>query len=246
MRSFTRALAAERLKLSKSFIWLLIPISPLIALLIGMLVNLEYTEPELNSAVIIASMASFHAMLFLPILTGILSAFVCRYEHSGGGWKALLSLPLSRPALYIAKFTVVAGLLAVTQLLFVGAVIAASAYQQIDGGIAWTLILQSTISGWVACLPLAALQLWVSTGWSSFAAPLTINVMLTLPNMLIINSAKYGPYYPWAQPALAMLSVDPKSFGALTLPLDNILITIGGSFIVFFLGGMLYFSRKEI
>jgi len=246
MQSFTKVLSAERLKLSKSFIWLLVPISPLISLLIGMLVNLDYAEDELNSAVMISSMASFHAMLFLPIMTGILSAFVCRFEHSGGGWKAQLSLPITRPALYIAKFTIVAGLLAITQLLFAGAVIAASIYQQIDGGIPWSLILQSSITGWIACLPLAALQLWVSTSWSSFAAPLTINVMLTLPNILILNSAKYGPFYPWAQPAMAMLILDEQSFGAMTLPLENILITISGSFLLFFLGGLLHFSRKEI
>lgn len=247
MSGFFHILASERLKLSKSFIWLLVPISPLIALLIGLLLNLKETPLELQFAIALSSMATFHAILLLPILTGIFSAFVCRYEHSGGGWKQLLTLPVSRTGLYMAKLSLVAALLAMTQLLFLGAVLIVAAYHglAIDGEM-WASLLPSVICGWIACLPLAALQLWASIGWSSFAAPLAINVMLTLPNMLIVNSAQFGPYYPWAQPSLAMLITDAMDFGAFTLPLESILITVLGSLILFVGGGLIYFNRKEV
>src|SRR4030095_6500145 len=193
MSAFLRLVASEHLKLSKSFIWLLIPISPLLSLAIGFFVSLDTVDAswELGKyAILVSAMAAFHAMLFLPILTGILTAFVCRYEHVGGGWKQLLTLPISRTGLYFAKFTVVAILLAVTQLLFLGAVLIAAAYQGLDGGLPWGMLLTGIGSGWLACLPLAALQLLVSVSWSSFAAPLVINVMLTIPNMLILNSER--------------------------------------------------------
>lgn len=249
MNGFLRLLAAERLKLAKSFIWILIPLSPLLSLAIGMLVPLEsygVSEASQQYPILVSSMASFHSMLFLPILTGILSAFVCRYEHVGGGWKQLLTLPVSRASLYMAKLSVVALLLAITQLLFLGAVIAAASFHGINGGLPLEMLLKGIGSGWLACLPLAALQLLVSVSWSSFAAPLVINVMLTLPNMLIVNSERFAPFYPWAQPMLAMLSFDGQEFGAFALPLENILITVTGSFTLFLAAGLLYFTRKEV
>lgn len=246
MASFFKVIASERLKLSKSFIWLIVPVSPLIALIIGLLASLDNVRTVDPYTMLLSIMATFHAVLLLPLLTGIFSAFVCRYEHSGGGWKQLLTLPVSRTALYSSKFLLVALLLAATQLLFLGAVLIAAAYHGFDGGIPWGTLLPNIICGWLACLPLAALQLWVSVGWSSFAAPLSINVIFTLPNMLVVQSADYGPYYPWAQPTLAMMPTDSMNFGAFTLPLENLLITILGSFIVFWIGGLLYFNRKEV
>ncbi len=246
MTTFFKVLASERLKLSRSMIWLLVPLSPAIALLVGMLSSFDEVPAELHFPFLLSAMAMLHAMFFLPILTGIFSSFICRYEHGGGGWKSLLSLPVSRSGLYMAKFLIVALLLAITQLLFLAALWIASVARGVEGGISWELLLPSVIGGWVACLPLAALQLWVSIGWSSFAAPLAINVMFTLPNMLIVNSAKFGPYYPWAQPMLAMVKDDSMSFGAFSLPLESLLITVLGSFIVFLVGGLFYFNRKEI
>ncbi|MGG1634027.1 ABC transporter permease [Paenibacillus sp. FSL K6-3182] len=246
MIGFLRLVAAERIKLFKTFIWILIPLSSLLSLALGMLISFDSPDASAQYALLIASMASFHAMLFLPILTGILSAFVCRYEHVGGGWKQLLTLPVSRIGLYFAKFSVVAVLLAITQLLFLGAVIIAATYQGIDGPLPWAMLLKGVGSGWLACLPLAALQLLVSVSWSSFAAPLVINVMLTLPNMLIVNSERFAPFYPWAQPMLAMLSFEGDNFGAFALPLENLLITITSSFVLFFAIGLLYFTRKEV
>jgi hypothetical protein len=249
MRSFVGLLNAERLKLGKSFIWLLVPISPLLALLFGVLANLDSYSGDGAIAqyqVMISLMSMMHAMLFLPLLTGIFSAFVCRYEHAGGGWKQVLALPVSRTGLYAAKLAMVAALLVITQLLFLVSVLAAAKYQGIEGAIPWAMLLKSTIGGLFACLPLAALQMLVSVGWSSFAAPLVINVMLTLPNMLVVNSEQFAPFYPWAQPLLAMLVFDQTDMNALSLPWENVLITVIGSSVLFLAAGLIYFNRKEI
>ncbi|CAM4512621.1 hypothetical protein FHS16_003391 [Paenibacillus endophyticus] len=249
MASFFRLIAAERLKLSKSYIWVLALVSPLLSLAIGILVSPDkfgMTNDQEKYALLVSSMASFHAMLFLPILTGILSAFVCRYEHVGGGWKQLLTLPVSRSGLYFAKFSIVASVLALTQLLFLAAVCAAAAYHGYAVSLPWETMLTGIGSGWLACLPLAALQLLVSVSWSSFAAPLVINVMLTIPNILVVNSERFAPFYPWAQPMLAMLSFSGEDFGAFALPLENVLITVLGSFVLFLAAGLLYFNRKEV
>ncbi|WP_334074007.1 MULTISPECIES: ABC transporter permease [Paenibacillus] len=244
MVTFFRVLSSERLKMSKSRIWLVLLASPVLSILIGVLSNPpEGTDPW---TVIAGTMSILHGMLFLPIISGLLPAFLCRYEHTGGGWKQLLVLPVSRTSVYLAKFSVVAGLLAVCQVIFLAAILVAGKIQGFDAPIPWSMLIASQLGGWIACLPLVALQLGVSLTWASFAAPLAINVSLTIPNMLIVNSSTYGPFYPWAQPVLAMMPKGMESYGAFNLPLENLMITVLGSFILFFAAGLIYFRRKEI
>ena len=246
MKSFMNVFHSEGMKLRKSNIWLLIFVSPLLASLLGLLeVN---RDAELNAWPLLWTiMASIHALLFLPLLTGVFSAFVCRYEHNGGGWKQLLALPVSRSGLYMAKFLHVVLLLALAQLLFTAGLIAVGFLNGYEMNIVpWDEFARRACSGWFATLPLAALQLFISTAWASFAAPLAINVMLTLPNMLVVNSEKYGPWYPWSQPARSMLLISDNNYGAFNMPMETLLFIIAGSFIVFLSAGLMYFSRKEI
>lgn len=241
MKTFNRVLQSEWLKLRKSNIWLLIFVSPILAFFSG-LVDLGYSD----WGILLSQMVFIHAMLFLPLLTGVFSAFVCRYEHGDGGWKQLLALPMSRTHLYLAKFVIVVILLVLTQLIFFGGVFAAGQIQGLTQAVPWDMMLRSGIGGMVAVLPLIALQLTVSIAWSSFAAPMALNFVFTIPNMLIVNSADYGPWYPWAQPMLAMMPYNPDSFGAMNVSFETLIYVILGSFVIFFASGLTYFQRKEV
>ncbi|NEU27814.1 ABC transporter permease subunit [Paenibacillus polymyxa] len=238
---YVRLLSVERMKMAKSPVWLLALVSPAIAVLIGLLAN-----PGGNWLLLLAAMLTIHAMLFLPMLTAVYGSLVCRFEHGGGGWKQLLSLPLSRTGLYAAKLTIIMAMVGLTQLLFGVALLGVGAAQGMNGPIPWAVIVQSLLAGWVACLPLAALQLMVSFLWSSFAAPLALNFVFTVPNMLIANSQTYAPYYPWVQPLLAMMPSGGDNFGAFMVPTDTLLTVVLGSFIVFALAGLTLFRYKEI
>ncbi|MDZ5471743.1 ABC transporter permease [Bacillus sp. 31A1R] len=237
---------SEFLKLKKSSIWLLIFVSPLLSTLVGIGEAFVGDSNEEEWLITLSIMSYIHALLFLPLLTGVFSAFVCRYEHVGGGWKQLLALPVSRGNIYSVKFLLVIMLLALTQLLFTVGVLSVGFIKGYNEAIPVGEILKSVMGGWIACMPLAALQMFVSVAWSSFAAPLAINVIFTLPNILVVNSAKYGPYSPWAQPFLAMMPRFDESFGALNVPPETLFIVIFGSFALFFLSGFTYFQRKEI
>ncbi|WP_019913972.1 ABC transporter permease [Paenibacillus sp. HW567] len=246
MRIFWRVLSAERLKISKSFVWLLVIGSPVIALLIGGLSNMEeYGEP-ITWQVLLSVMSAVHAIFFLPVLSGIFAALICRAEHADGGWKMLLSLPVTRSSVYFAKYTMVMGLLAAVQILFLAALLGMGVVRGVAGPLPWPLILSSVFGGWFACLPLAALQLAVSLSWSSFGAPLALNVSLTIPNMLIVNSSTYGPYYPWVQPVLAMSPFGEERFGAFNLPMESLLLVVSGSLIIFMAAGLVSFWRKAV
>lgn len=246
MRRFWRILSAERMKLSRSFIWLLVVISPVIALPVGALANVQQEGELLSWQILLNVMSLMHALLFLPVLTGLFAALICRAEHSDGGWKMMLSLPVTRTSVYLAKFTVIMALLACVQLAFLAALLGMGLYRGAEGPVPWPLFLSSIAGGWFACLPLAALQLGVSQGWSSFGAPLALNVSLTIPNMLIVNSATYGPYYPWAQPLLAMSPFGGDEFGAFHLPAQTLMLVVSASLIVFLAAGLLAFRRKAV
>ncbi|MDT3428175.1 hypothetical protein J2Z22_003766 [Paenibacillus forsythiae] len=245
MKMFLRILSAERLKLSGSYIWLLVPASPAAAVLVGLFAS-SPAGGKPDWTILLTVMSMLHAALFLPILSGLYTAMLCRHEHLDGGWKALLVLPVSRTAVYLAKFTMAAVLLAVTQVLFAAAVIGTGVFRGIGAPVPWEMILGACAASWTACLPLAALQLAVSQAWSSFAAPLALNVSFTVPNILIANSATYGPYYPWVQPLLAMIPHGQAGDGAFNLPLESLLIVVLGSFVLFLAAGLLSFRRKAV
>jgi hypothetical protein len=191
-------------------------------------------------------MAAGHGILFLPLLTGIFAAFVCHYEHADGGWKQLLALPVSRFNVYVVKFLSVMLMLAVTQFLVLVSLLLIGWIKGVPGEFPWIFILQSLFSGWLACAPLAALQLAVSVSWTSFAAPLAVNVIFVIPNILVINS-KYAPFYPWAQPVLSMFGNEKEAFGgAINSSLFTLVVVILGSFIIFFLSGLVYFQKKNM
>lgn len=131
-------------------------------------------------------------------------------------------------------------------LLFLALLLLIGTVLDFGAPIPWAKLLASIAGGWVACLPPAALQLAVSTAWASFAAPLALNVIFTIPNMLIANSAEYGPYYPWVQPMLAMIPSVEITFGAFNVSAVTLFGIIGGSIMLFFVGDWSYFSRKPV
>ncbi|MCL6457018.1 MAG: ABC transporter permease [Gorillibacterium sp.] len=246
MRTFSQLFLAEWIKLRKSSIWLLIFVSPLLSAVLESIESLGKVDPELKWLYIIGDMVSLHGIFFLPLLAGVFAAFVCRYEHESGGWKQLLALPVRRTTVYLVKFSVVLLLIMGTQLIFLAAMLSVGAAQGVSATIPWEVLLRSTFGGFIATLPLVALQLAISVGWTSFAAPLAINVILTIPNVLIINSADYGPYYPWAQPYLAMMPGMKNSYRALNVSFETLMWVIVGGFLLFFFSGLTYFNRKEI
>ncbi|WP_211747200.1 ABC transporter permease [Paenibacillus sp. Marseille-Q4541] len=241
MTAYLRMLSAERLKLIKSPIWLLVLVSPLIALLVGFM-----AEPSGSWTSLINSQVTLHGMLLLPIFTGVFASYICRFEHAAGGWKQVLVLPVSRASFYAAKLTVIMVLLLMMQLLLFGSILIAGGFHEMMNDIPWAVLLKSISAGWIASLPLAALQLFVSMMWNSFGAPLGINFMLTVPNLLIVNSEKYAPYYPWAQPFLVMMPTEEANFGAFLVPYSTLVPVIFGTAVLFVFAGMFYFKQKEV
>lgn len=239
-------LRSEWKKLRKSSIWLPVCAAPLLAIAIGALMSrmdLDSESTEMTWNFLYGAIVQVYAMILLPMLAGILASLVCRTEHLSGGWKQLLALPVSRTAVYVAKFFYILLLLALIQLLvFIGVLLGGLVFLHLQTPIPWTTFIKGFIGGWIATIPLAALQLWISTWWKSFAAPFALNVVFTIPAMSIGSSHLYGPLYPWAQPMLAML----PSHAGISFATSETALTITVAGIVFMIGGWLHFVKRDI
>lgn len=241
-------LSAEWFKLRKSKMVPIILAGPIIGLFIGLTSNLESNTQGLDVNpwyISLFSMNLTYALLFLPLIAGVLTSLICRYEHQSGGWKQLLALPVTRGKVFVAKYVLIMILMMAMQLLYLCSIFAVGMIKGYTDPFPMEIVWKSIIGGWVATLPLVALQLWMSIMFKSFAAPFAVNVIFTLPSILAINSKTIGPYYPWAQP-FSMMYVGGNTDDVFFVPWDQLLTVVGGGFLLFFLGGYLYFQRKAV
>lgn len=239
---FLKLLQTEWFKLRKSKFSFILIVGPLIGFFAGFTEDINGPY-KWNVTLLIMSLT--YSLLFLPLVTGVLAGLICRYEHQEGGWKQLLALPVSRGQVFVAKYTLLMILVLVIQLLFLLALYAVGMIKGYSEPFPMLIVWKSIFGGWVATFPLVALQLWMSMMWKSFAAPFAVNVIFTLPGILAIQSAKFGPYYPWGQPFL-MMYVDEGKDSIFFVPWEQVMTVVGGSFLIFFLAGFVYLQRKAV
>lgn len=236
-----RLLYTEWLKLKKTKVLQILYISPVLSTIAAYFTFLDFPGNEWMNSFL--AMIMVQAILFLPLLAGLFSAAVCRYEHAEGGWKQLLALPVNRMQVYSAKMIIVCLFVALTQVFLLVGLLLVGLLHGFNDPFPWNEVLLRLFMGWLGCLPIISLQLWVSTAWASFAAPVALNVILTLPNILVANSERFGPWYPWAQPFLGMVLDEQSGF---TLSVETLVVVIVGGFLIFTFGGMFYFQRKAV
>lgn len=177
----------------------------------------------------------FYGSVFFPILSGILATTLCRFEHTGGGWKQMFALPISRSTIYLSKLLWLFLLLAIVQITTLGLFMGLGSLLGLQGSPPWSILLTSTFWGWISILPLAALQLWIAFRWKSFVKPMVLHVLIVLPGFLIISSdlrSSLGHWFPWTLPVVGMME------GSFFLA---ILIYLA----VFLGGGLFDFNRRE-
>lgn len=237
---------SEWFKLRKTKVFFILLVGPAVALFAGLSIDPSQAAYGINSWYMILLVMNFaYSLLFLPLITGVLASNVCRYEHQAGGWKQLLALPVTRGKVFVAKYAMVMMLILVIQLLFLVALLAAGFMKGISDSFPSDIVWRSILGGWVATLPLVALQLWLSIMMKTFAGPFVVNVIFTLPALIAINEERIGAYYPWAQP-FTMMYVGGETGEMFYIPWEQLILVIGGSFLLFFLGGFIYFQRKSV
>lgn len=237
-------LQSEWFKLRKAKIVSVLFTGPLAGFLLGFTIHGDVPEGVNPWHILLLFMNVIYALLFLPLMTGVLAGLICRYEHQAGGWKQLLTLPITRGKVFTGKYIILMALVLFIQLLYLGAVYGVGWAKGFTEPFPLEIVWKSIFGGWIASFPLVALQLWMSILFKNFAAPLAVNAVFTLPAILAVQSERFGPYYPWGQPFLMMYIGGGD--GVFFVPWEQLLLVVGGSFLVFFLGGYIYFQRKAV
>lgn len=237
-----KVMRAELMKVRWLPILGVVAVAPVLALLMrGKPLNADGFKAYYMGVVVV------YGWIFYPIVSGVLAALICRTEHLTGGWKQLLAQPVRRTHVYIAKYLVIAGLLALCQLLVLGGLVAVSTWGGI-GDIEWRTAVLGLFGGWVAVLPLAALQLWASTRWRTFGGPLALNVALTFPAIFSVQSEEFAPWYPWGQPVCGMMAPFSVNAGEqwIAFSAETFLVVILGGFLLWFFTGMAHFAVGDV
>lgn len=241
-----KLLAAEAVKVQWSLIVLFIAVDLLVNMSLGISdleMLKEYYAPNWPHFLMVVF--NFHSMFFFPLFSGVLAALLCLYEHRSGGWKQLFAMPYSRAQMYGAKFMILVFILAVIQLAFIGAAVTTGVIVGVEGSLNWSMLLNSALCGWIGILPLAALQLWFSSKWSSFGIAFSINVACVLPNIVVSGMhSLYGMWFPFIVPFYTMMPQGTPF--APRVDEFSLYIWIGISFIAAVLLGGYAFRRKEL
>ncbi|WP_053368009.1 ABC transporter permease [Bacillus sp. FJAT-27245] len=237
-------LQSEWYKLLKSRIMSIVFAGPILSFLLGVSIPERPEFADFNKWFLTLNMMNLtYSLLFLPLFSGVLASMICRYEHQAGGWKQYLTLPVTRGQVFVAKYILILLVILFIQLFYLAAIYAVGMVKGYPDPFPMGIVWKSIFGGWVATFPLVALQLWTSIIWKSFAAPFTVNVLFTLPAILAVNSERFGPYYPWGQPFLMMYACESGE-GVFIVPWEQLLVVVGGSFLVFFIAGYWSLQKK--
>jgi len=239
---FAKVLRAELMKMRWPMMILVLAVGPGLALLMT-------SSPSRGAGFesYYMGVVTIYGWIFYPIVSGIFAALICRAEHLNGGWKQLLALPVRRRDVYTAKYAIVSVLLGVSQLLVLAELYAVSRHAGF-ADVPWASVGLGLLGGWIAVLPLAALQMWASTRWRTFGGPLALNVVLTFPAIFAVQSERFAPWYPWGLPVVGMM--DPfagkAGEGWIAFAPATLLIVIVGGFALWFIGGLVHFTRGDV
>lgn len=157
----------------------------------------------------------FYGYFFFPILIAICASYLWRLEHTNHNWNSLMTTPVPRSTIFIAKLVVLAkSILAAQVLLMVFIIIVGKVVfrfeQPIPINMLWWLFM-----GWFSALSVGAVQLYLSMRIRSFAVPVGLAVCLSIGG-LAFHIAGLSEMFPYSQIILGLSSQDE------VLPIDSI------------------------
>lgn len=201
-------------------------------------------EPHEAWMMLARAIESLWAFLMLPLFLTLEAALLAAVEHGNQQWKHLFALPVPRYRQLTAKWLVLTALLIAASLLMPLLI-------ALGGGVLMLLKPGFGLAGsppmaelyWpilktvAAALFMLSIQLFVALNWRSFTAAVATGMGATVAGFLIGQSARFGPYYPWALP-LQIFGGDGRN-----APWAMSLGLAGGLLVAVF--GIWHLSRRE-
>ncbi|MEX1307529.1 MAG: ABC transporter permease [Eubacteriales bacterium] len=240
---YTKTLRAEMTKLRRSPVWLPFFLVPLLPAVMG---TFNYLQ---NTAILTQEWYSlwtqhtlFLCYFFFPILIGVYTAYLLRLEHTHHNWNAMMSAPVKPVYLYLAKLTLCAVMVCLTQLWIGLLFIISGKLCGFTTPIPPELLVW-LVSGMLGGLVIATLQYCLSLVIKSFAVPVGISLAGGIAGFVAFAKG-LGVWFPYSLYSLGMRANDPG--GALAV---HPLLYIGNSLLFIILGiifSSLWMSHKDI
>lgn len=200
----------ERMKLKRSPVWiafLLMPIVPAVLGTLNYLNNLGILKSEWYS--LWTQHTLFTSYFFLPVMIGVYCACIIRQEQNNHNWNKVLTMPVSRGMVLIAKLVTVSLMILCSEIwigvLYVisGKAVGMTAAVPIQDLAVWCLF--GTLGGMV----MASVQLMVSLYVKSFALPVGISLVGGISGLVML-AKNLGHIWPYSLMAYGMNSNSPQ------------------------------------
>lgn len=202
---------AERMKLKRSPVWLIFIVVPMVPAFLGTMnyvANIEILKSEWYS--LWTQHTLFTSYFFLPILLGLYCSYLMRIEKNNHNLTKLLTLPISRKQLFLAKLLSAGKIILLTEawigILFLisGKLTGMTSKPPVGELMIWCLF------GTLGALVIEALQLIISLYCDSFALPVGISFAGGLTGLLAMAKGGLGHIYPYSLMAYGMVSNNSK------------------------------------
>jgi len=254
MRSLSRALHSELLKLRRTLALRLTVVAPLVIAGLCFLFfykgitsgrnvgggNMPVWTSLCQQALILWS------LLMMPLFIALETALLAGLEHQEKNWKLLYTQPVPRWTIYAAKQLTGMGLIALSVLTFWALILLAGFTLHLllpDAGfgkdVPWLRLLKYCGFLYLASGSLLSLHTWVALRWHSFVVAMTVGIAGTVAASLVMYS-DWNRYYPWTAPLLVA-----NGFGAGKLLTSTILFGAVGGLVIAFLGAW-DLGRREV
>ena len=193
------------MKLKRSPVWLIFIVVPAVPAFLGTvnyLNNIEILTSEWYS--LWTQHTLFTSYFFLPILLGLYCSYLMRIEKNNHNLTKILTLPVSRKMLFLAKLMSAGKIIFLTEI-WIGVL----------------FLISGKIAGMTAKPPVGELFIWCLFGTlgamvimslicDSFALPIGISFAGGLTGLIAMAKSGYGHLYPYSLMAYGMVANNNK------------------------------------
>ncbi|WP_419890882.1 ABC transporter permease [Paenibacillus xylanexedens] len=234
-----RALSSDWLKIRGKGIWFLVFLAPLgltamQALNFGL--RLDYLKEQYADNLWGGLLSNVVVFVPLSLMLGatILSSMIANVEHEQGSWKQLLAMPISRPAVYLAKFLLACVLLVISCLLLTAGIVGLGLILGFHASeIPWMQAIKLGLLPLAGALPVLSLELWLTMVNKNQALPVTLGIVLAITGMFALS---ISPNFPLAWAQMAWNGPNSYLYAGMGAGLGILILLLG----------MVHFSRKDV
>ena len=197
---FWELLRIEFMKVKRSKIAPLIFIAPLLVVASGVANLSQYFTPEYTNAwpAMFIQSALVYAYYLLPFSMIVVCVMIAGREMGNNGILKMLALPVSRYALSLAKFCVLAFYLFMEMVVFLAAFVIAGTIATSTMGVTETLpvpyVLKWCIGLFLTMLPCAGCMWAITVLFEKPVLSVGLNLLLVIPGILIANTPLWIAY----------------------------------------------------